>query len=457
MAGHLGDIFDRRRVMLISDLASAAFFLGMALVSGPTALIAFAFGSAVADLPFLAASRAAIPNLVDDEADLASANSWVSIGVNAGITLGPVLGGVLVATVGGRWVFAANALTYLVSFALVWSVHRPFSSARDEEEEAAHRGVVAGFRFIRRDPVLPLRIVLAFGVMVLGLGMGMVADRPLAEHFGVGDVGFGAIISCWGLGSVVGSFLGRRLTERTEQRWIVFGVAGIAATALGLGFSPCRLADPRVRLRERDLRRDHHRRRPRDQAAAHARRLRSRVMAASESVWQITLALGYVLSGALLAAFGAHALYVVAGLTSGAAASMLLPLLRRPVATLAPLGRMTTGGRGGRSRSGEGGRAAGCGCTDHLARGQRRGVRPQRREPDRPGGVAEQGIFQRRTPDEVRSRVLGALEATILLSLAASFVIGGAGRRGDRRAVDVRDRGLGFVFAALILSPDLPA
>jgi MFS family permease len=336
VAGHLGDVFDRRRVMLISDLASAAFFLGMALVGSPLALIGFAFGSAVADLPFMAASRAAIPNLVDVESDLAWANSWVSIGVNAGITLGPVLGGVLVATVGGRWVFAANALTYVLSFALVWSVHRPFSSVRDEDEDAAHRGVVAGFRFIRRDPVL-LRIVLAFGVMVLGLGMSMVADRPLAEHFGVGDVGFGAIISCWGLGSVIGSFLGRRLTERTEQRWIVFGVAGISATALGMGFAPAYwpilvfvfangvfdaitiVADQGIKQRRTpDV-------------------VRSRVMAASEAVWQITLALGYALSGAVLAVFGAQGLYVVAGITSGAAALMLLPMLGKAPVRLAPV------------------------------------------------------------------------------------------------------------------------
>jgi MFS family permease len=335
VAGHLGDVFDRRKVMLISDLASVGFFLGMALVGSPVALIGLAFGSAVADLPFLAASRAAIPNLVDDEDDLPWANSWVSIGMNAGITLGPVLGGVLVATVGGRWVFTANALTYLASFGLVWSVHRPFSSARDAEEEAAHHGVVAGFRFIRRDAVL-LRMVVAFGVMVLGLGMSMVADRPLAEHFGVGDVGFGVIISCWGLGSVVGSFLGRRLTERTEQRWIVFGVAGVAATALGMGFSPAYwpvlvfvfangvfdaitfVADQNIKQRRTpDV-------------------VRSRVMAASEAVWQLTLALGYALSGAVLAVFGAQGLYVVAGITSGAAAFMLLPLLGNEPASVAP-------------------------------------------------------------------------------------------------------------------------
>jgi MFS family permease len=41
------------------------------------------------------------------------------------------------------------------------------------------------------------------------------------------------------------------------------------------------------------------------------------------------------------------------------------------------------------------------------------------------GSVAEQGIIQRRTPDEVRSRVGGAIEAAALLALAVSFGFGG--------------------------------
>ena len=39
--------------------------------------------------------------------------------------------------------------------------------------------------------------------------------------------------------------------------------------------------------------------------------------------------------------------------------------------------------------------------------------------------VAEQGILQRRTPDEVRSRVVGALEAATLIALAISLTAGG--------------------------------
>ena len=327
-AGHLGDRFDRRVVMIASELGGAAAFTAMALVDGPAALLAFAFVSAIADQPFYAASRAAIPNLVEDESQIAWANSWVSIGVSAGVTVGPVVGGVLVHVLGPSWVFGLNALTFLVSVGLVWSVHRPFSGARSEEEADQHRGVVAGFRFIGRDAILR-RIVLGSGAMVAGLGLAMVADRPLAEHFGVGDVGFGAIISCWGAGSVIGSFLGRRLTERTEARWVVLGTAGIAATALGMGLSPTfwpvlvfvganGISDAVAIVGEQGIQQ----RRTPDV-------VRSRVMSASEAVLSISLAVGYGLAGPVLALTSAQGLYVVAGLASVVAALIMLPITVR--------------------------------------------------------------------------------------------------------------------------------
>jgi MFS family permease len=331
-AGVVSDRFDRRKVMIASELAGVAAFTAMVLAHEPMALLGFAFVSAITDQPFFAASRAAIPNLVDDESQLAWANSWVSVGVNAGITLGPVLGGVLVAAVGPSWVFGGNALTYAVSVCLVWSVRRSFSGIHTDEESQEHKGVVAGFRFIRRDPLL-LRIVLAAGVMVLGLGMAMVADRPLAEHFGTGDVGFGLIISCWGAGSVVGSFLGRRLSERTERRWVFLGTAGIALTSLAMAVSPAfwpvlvfvmanGVADAIAIVADQGIKQ----RRTPDV-------VRARVMSASEAVAHIALAAGYVLAGPVLALTSAQGLYLAAGLASGVATLILLPIVMGKEAT----------------------------------------------------------------------------------------------------------------------------
>src|SRR5947208_4210990 len=121
-AGALGDRFDRRRVMIWSEAISAAFFLAMVFAHAPATLIVLAFGSAIAELPFFSASRAAIPNLVESEDQISWANSLVTMSVHAGIALGPVLGGLLLVPLGASAVFALNAITFCVSILLTLSV-----------------------------------------------------------------------------------------------------------------------------------------------------------------------------------------------------------------------------------------------------------------------------------------------------------------------------------------------
>jgi predicted MFS family arabinose efflux permease len=167
--------------------------------------------------------------------------------------------------------------------------------------------------------------------------MSMVADRPLAAHFGVGNAGFGAIISCWGAGSVIGSFLGRRLTDRTEQRWLVLGTAGIAVTAIAMGISPVfwpvlvfvmanGVADAVAIVADQGIKQ----RRTPDV-------VRSRVMAASDAVVHIALAGGYILAGPVLALTSAQGLYLVGGVASAVSALILLPIARHPREATAPL------------------------------------------------------------------------------------------------------------------------
>ena len=88
LGGVLGDRFDRRSVMIASDLAGAVAFGAMAFVEDPALLLAIGFVTAVVETPFWSASQAAIPNLVGKD-DLAWANGLLQVGANAGIMLGP--------------------------------------------------------------------------------------------------------------------------------------------------------------------------------------------------------------------------------------------------------------------------------------------------------------------------------------------------------------------------------
>jgi MFS family permease len=328
LAAVLGDRFDRRHVMIVSDGASAACFLAMAFIDSPGPLVAAAFLSALAEAPFWPASSAAIPNLVPPE-KVAWANSLVAIGRNIGITIGPAIGGVLLAAVGASWVFAINAISFVFSSSLIWSVRARFAGAREDEEE--HRGIVAGFRFLLRQPVLR-RIAMAWMLFVLGIGMAMVADVPLADLFDAGSVGFGLLIGVYGLGSILGSLAGRRLTAENEMRWLIIGAAGVSLFAFGIAVSPWfalvlvlsvawGAADGLVVVADQNI----FQRRTPDA-------VRSRVLGALEGIVHGTLALAYLAAAVVLPLVGARGMYALLGVGAGLSVVVLLPLLREPPA-----------------------------------------------------------------------------------------------------------------------------
>ena len=109
-----------------------------------------------------------------------------------------------------------------------------FEEERASEPNPEHEGLLAGATYLFRERVLR-RMAFAWLVFVLGMGMGMVADAPLAESFGTGGWGFGLLIACWGTGSVLGTLFGRWMDARTEPLWMVFGAAGVAISAFGVG------------------------------------------------------------------------------------------------------------------------------------------------------------------------------------------------------------------------------
>jgi MFS family permease len=230
LAGALGDRFDRRRVMIASDLLGAAALAAMALTHAPWLLLAFALIAVVVEAPFFPASGAALPNLVAPD-DLAWANGTIAFGSSVGYVVGPAVGGLLVAAGGAATAFLLDALSFVVSAALVATVRGSFSQEKAEVEDHAHHGVRAGLVFMLRDPILR-RVTFAFAVFAVAVGSVLVAEPPLAASFGAGAIGFGLLSTSFDLGALVGALHGRRLTEATEMRWLV---GGNFVTAFGLG------------------------------------------------------------------------------------------------------------------------------------------------------------------------------------------------------------------------------
>jgi MFS family permease len=206
LLGPLVDRLSRRRLMIVSDLARFGVFAALPFVDSPGAIVALAAVSGIATGFFHPAANAGLPNLVDDE-ELTNANSLLQTVETLAMMAGPVLAGVMLTVWPPSVPYVVNAVTFLVSAALVARI--PEEKLRSEESvtQGHWRDVADGIRLVLTSR--PLRTVLVvWNVVVLGAAAVNVAEVVFAKKdLDAGNIGFGVLVAASGIGLALGSFL----------------------------------------------------------------------------------------------------------------------------------------------------------------------------------------------------------------------------------------------------------
>src|SRR5215204_5365557 len=237
LAGVLADHVDRRVVLVASDLARAVLVLGLVFARDLATIYILFFLVGLARTVFNPTIRAAFPSVVGG-GDLIRANALISGTFSVSETAAPALGGLLVATVGVDAAFVLDAVTYLVSAAMLalTPLARP---QRDEDGAGFGEDLKAGFTYLAGARV-PLAIVLGAFLTVLTIHITIPAEVFLArETFKAGNAGYGLLVGLWGGGMVLGSALMAALGDRV--RLLPFYFVGVFVSALaliGVGLSP---------------------------------------------------------------------------------------------------------------------------------------------------------------------------------------------------------------------------
>jgi len=234
-AGKLADRYDRRRLMIASDLLGLATWSLLIFVREPFLLAAIGFVATVVAMPYWLAASASIPNLVD-ESDLAWANGLSSAAGSTSRLVGPALGGALFALGGAGLAFGVNAASFGASAVITLSIRGRRFSAEPTGEGDEFRGAFDGFRVIRRDRLL-LYMTIAWTLMWFAMNIAFVADPPLARGFGVGAFGYGLIDTFFGAGALVGALLATRVI-REERRWVAAGMVAVVAGWATIALTP---------------------------------------------------------------------------------------------------------------------------------------------------------------------------------------------------------------------------
>ena len=242
IAGVLVDRWDRKRTMVVVDLARAVILLPLMAVGSHDRLwLAYVVPgiAATAGLLFNPAENALLPRLVGEER-LTVANALNALNNNVGRLIGPVLGATLYAWSGIAVVVAIDAATYLAAaglIALILADGRPDRDAVTEEAVGSvWRWTLGewgdGLRLIRRDPTLRV-LLTASTVGNIGEGtFGALGLAPLIlDVIGGSEADVGVVASAQAIGGLAGGLAVARFGDRIPSRCL------IAAGLIGLGLS----------------------------------------------------------------------------------------------------------------------------------------------------------------------------------------------------------------------------
>lgn len=260
-AGYLADRYDRRMILIVTDVARGIIMLALAALvasdGSMEAIVALTIVATCFSSFFGPAIGSYLPSLVKDEADLGPANSAYATLDNVAFVIGPALAAILISTGGLTLAFLLNAATFAVVAALLWTLPpsragtaaqaaatdqstEGLADGRPGEEEPAPSPAASSLwdalAPIAR-PVGALALIDTVAGFVFG-GLGVLTVVIAYDRLGSGEAGTGALNAAVGVGGVVGALVSSLLIlGRGLAGPLLLGASVLAVGLGGLGLT----------------------------------------------------------------------------------------------------------------------------------------------------------------------------------------------------------------------------
>jgi len=244
-AGVVADRFDRRRVMIVCDVLQAGAVLSFLFVEpGGSHLLIYSltFMQVCIGAFFDPAYHAVIPDIVRDD-DLVAANAIGAATWSAMFAVGTALGGLVLYLWGWKAAIALDALSYVLSGALIASVRdartKPPRRAPERPSVASLLGITDmrdGLAYLRAQPGVRRMLLAktAWGSMgAATLFLTLLGATPSFRLLDSGDLGISYLWFCRALGTGIGPLLARSYARNDPRRLHGCIVAGFV---LAIGF-----------------------------------------------------------------------------------------------------------------------------------------------------------------------------------------------------------------------------
>nr|WP_246754451.1 MFS transporter [Bradyrhizobium diazoefficiens] len=236
-AGAIVDNFDRRKVMLIARCLMTGAGATLTIVVAvsfldPWVILAFSFlagcGIAFND----PAWQASVGDIVDRR-DLPAAVTLTSVGFNTIRSVGPALGGIIIASFGPLTAFAVYTICLAVPLMVVWRSKWPVRTSSLPREPLT-TAICDGVRFAAMSA--DIMAAVSRGILFGLTGIAVLALLPLVvrDHLQGGPIMYGALMAGFGCGALLAGllsgFLRRLLLEESLLRWACCACAACSAS-----------------------------------------------------------------------------------------------------------------------------------------------------------------------------------------------------------------------------------
>src|SRR5580704_13133484 len=236
-AGSIGDIFDRRKLILGTEtwMLVTAVVLTVATFAGvmtPWLLLLLTLGLSIGDAVESPTWRAIFPELVSKD-ELPAALALNGIEFNLARAVGPGLGGFIVAAVGVGAAFAFNAFTFLGVIAVIARWKRPARKSTLPPE--TFRGATsAAIRYVRYSPGIRTLLVRA-AVLIFFTSSFWALLPTAARELSKSPLAYGFLLGSFGLGAVLGAMvLQRTRSKLSAEALLTIATATFSAVILSL-------------------------------------------------------------------------------------------------------------------------------------------------------------------------------------------------------------------------------
>jgi len=240
IAGVFVDRYDRKRIMLISDLLRALLIFLIPFLIPLNILwlyIIVALCSGITQF-FDSAHASVLPEVATDE-ELSAANSLMAISSVGSTMVGFAAAGLIVSNLSVDWAFYLDALSFAISGMLILLTHVPVMPVIDNTSvQAIVKNLKAGLRVVGEVPILRSLFLAAVPVFLI-FGLQNTLLLPFAiKALGATEFQFGLQQAAEAVGIAVGSLIMARLADRIrEGQWLAISYLLMALSSIWYSYS----------------------------------------------------------------------------------------------------------------------------------------------------------------------------------------------------------------------------